>query len=287
MKVLVLGASGYLGSYVYSKLQQIDYEVYGTSYRSLRESLYKIDVNDKNQAKKIIDIKPDIVIWSLMSQDDEKKLTECGLSYILKMLPQSTKFIYMSSDSVFSSGRGDYKEDDPTQYLSEDNPLYLYANAKVDAEKKVKEHKNHIIVRTGPIYGKDVNGNWDNRVSFLYENLRNMKRIMRAINLYKTFIHIDDLSNALIEMIKLDYVGIIHVGPLEKESYYSFNKKIAKELDLDDSLIDEDYLTKDEANSRGIPLDTSLNTLKSRKILSTSFRHVGSKYFNSGGISNE
>lgn len=274
MKVLLLGASGYLGSYLYSKLKQLDYQVYGTSYTSINKNLYNIDVNDKNQVNRIIAIKPDVIIWSLMSKDNEKKLTEYGLSNILSKLPQAKKIIYISSDSVFADGRGDYKEDDQTQYLSKENPLHIYANAKLDAENMVKEHKNHIIVRTGPIYGQDVNGKWDSRVIFLIENIRKKERIKRAVNLYKTFTHIEDLANALIEMINIDYTGILHVGPLQKESYYSFNKKTALKLGLDDSLIGQDFLSEEEVRRKGISLDTSLNTLKCHNVLNTSFRNV-------------
>lgn len=274
MKILLLGASGYLGKSLYSKLKMTAYEVIGTSYQKQHQELIRIDIINPSDLFEMVKLRPDVIIWSLMSGNDEIKLTELGLAPLLKNIPPTTKLIYISSDSVFANGEGNYKEDDPTSYLSDVNPLHQYANAKKDAEKMVIKHYNHLIIRTGPIYGQNTDGKWDNRIANLKEQLSNGKRLKRTDNLYKTFVHIDDLVASIIEMIEKDIKGIIHAGPMQKESYYSFNLKIANKLNLDYSLIDSEQLTLEEANSKGIPLDTSLNTEKISNMIKTSFRNV-------------
>ncbi|WP_373897196.1 hypothetical protein ACER0A_000165 [Haloimpatiens sp. FM7315] len=114
------------------------------------------------------------------------------------------------------------------------------------------------IVRTGPLYGQDVHGNWDKRIDNLINSLSQNQIICRSSNLYKTFVHVDDLTDLIFEMIEKNYRGIIHGGPENKESYYTFNKKIARKLNLDEGLINEDIIDKEYVKINGIPLDTSI-----------------------------
>jgi len=272
MRVLLLGASGYLGSSLYDKLKKYYDDLIGTSFQKKVDELYQIDINDSEQVKALLEeYTPDTIIWSLMSGVEEDKLTKKGLDNVLKTMPETTRFIYISSDSVFAGGKGNYSEEATTQYLNISNPLHIYANAKIDAEEMVKKHVNHLIIRVGPIYGRNSNHLWDNRLGLLIENLPKGNRLKRADNLYKTFVHIDDVVDGVVEMLNKQMQGIIHLGPLQKESYYSFNIKQAKKLGLDDSLIEADYITQEEARERWIPLDTSLNTAKCSQLLSTKF----------------
>ena len=167
------------------------------------------------------------------------------------------------------------QEEDHPSYINTSNPLSVYANAKIDGEILVSNHPNHVIIRTGPLYGKDANGKWDKRIRVLIEQLSSGKPIERATNLFKTFVHVNDLSRAIVEMIEKDYIGIIHVGPLTKESYYTFSCKIAQSLGFKRDLILQAILEPKEAKRKGIPLDTSLNTQKCFSQLSTKFRGVG------------
>ncbi len=274
MKVLVLGASGFLGSKLYQQYKNLGYEVFGT-YRSAKnqDDLLLLDMYNKNEVAKILDyLKPNVVIWSLMSKTEENVLTDNGLTHIIKLLPSTTTFVYISSDSVFMEGKGNYREDDLTTNVTGNNPLANYVNGKITGEKMLKDFSNHIIIRTGPIYGKDADGNWDHRTELLIKKLKVKETISRMVNLFKTFVHVDDLANGIIELVENNYRGIIHLGPDQKESYYSFSKKMAMKLGLDERYIVEDYLSDSEASAGNIPLDTSLNTDKAKSILKMNFR---------------
>jgi dTDP-4-dehydrorhamnose reductase len=274
MKVLVLGASGFLGGKVYRNLKD-KYEVLGTYFSSKEnDELARIDINNYNDVRKVFEeFKPDIVIWCLLNMNNEKKLTEIGLSNVIKSLDYSSKLIYISTDG-FYGGNGDYREDVELKHYSVENPLSAYVNAKIDGEKAVISHKNHAIVRTGPLYGQDINNNWDKRITDLINTLSQNKKIYRSSNLYKTFVQVDDLANLIGEIVEKDYKGIIHVGPGEKESYFTFNRKIARKLNLNEELILEDIIEQEQSNLKGIPLDTSMNTEKCRRLFSTKFRSV-------------
>lgn len=276
MKILILGASGFLGGKIYLKLRkQSNFKVEGTCFKSYQNNnLIKMNVNDVNNVKEIFSkYKPDVVVWCLLNMNNEKELTDIGLLNIMQNIENTTKFIYISTDG-FADGKGNYSEEIPLKYYSYSNPIAGYVNSKIDGEDIVKNHKNHIIIRTGPLYGQDIRGNWDKRIRNLMDSLYQNQKINRSSNLYKTFVCVDDLTDLINEMIEMDFNGLIHAGPEQKESYYTFNRKMARKLGLDENLIIEDMISIENAIANGIPLDTSMNTTKCRLTFKTRFRNV-------------
>lgn len=278
MKVLVLGASGFLGRHVYEKLlgNSLFKETIGTSYLSSTEKLESINAIDLHSFQEVYKKhNPDAVIWALMSTNNEQQLIHTGLGNLLQLIDEKTKLVYVSTDGIFPNGKGDFDEEDKPAYLDQNNPLSIYTNAKLDGEEMIrKEHENHIILRTGPLYGTDSEGKWDSRVSALQTKLKANEAYERADNIFKTFVHVEDLANAIIELLTKNFTGLLHVGPKTKESYYSFNFKIAAVLNMDNTLVQPTQMPIIEAREKGIPLDTSLNTSKCRSLLSTVFREL-------------
>lgn len=276
MKGLVLGASGFLGGHVYHNLlgNNLSNEIIGTSYLSNEENLESINLNNGDEFEEFYKKRnPDFVIWTLMSADNEQLLIHKGLRNLLDVINEQTLLIYVSTDGIFPNGNGNFDESAEPAFLDPKNPLSTYTNAKLDGEKMIQtEHKNHIIIRTGPLYGQDIQGNWDTRVSALQTALKANKSYRRADNLFKTFVHVEDLANAIIELLTIKYRGFLHVGPRTKESYYTFNYKIATKLEIDYSLVNSDPIPIEVARKRGIHLDTSLNTTKCNSLLKTRFR---------------
>jgi dTDP-4-dehydrorhamnose reductase len=278
VKVLVLGASGFLGRHVYKKLlgNNLFTETVGTSYLSSTEELDSINVIDFHSFQEFYEKhNPDAVIWALMSISNEQQLIHSGLGNLLQLIDEQTKLIYVSTDGFFPNGKGNFDEDDEPTYLDQKNPLSTYTNAKLDGENMIrKEHKNHIILRTGPLYGKDFQGKWDSRVSALLTKLKANEAYERADNIFKTFVHVEDLANAIIELLTTNLTGVLHVGPKTNESYYTFNLKMATLLNLENTLVQPNHIPAIEAREKRIPLDTSLNTSKCRSLLTTVFREL-------------
>lgn len=276
MNILILGASGFLGGHIYKKIKfQLDFNVLGTCYGSNNcGDLIKLDVTNEEEVKNILyKFKPDIILWSLISRESEKYLIEMGLNNILKYLSHKQKLIFMSTNAVFN-GKGNYSEEDSPKYKNSNESLALYSNAKVDGEKIVMGHDNYIIIRPGAIYGQDINGKWDKRISDLINKLEEKQEVVRTENLYNTFVKVDELAKAIIELIKCDYKGIIHLGPEKKESYYNYYRKMAAYLNLDANLIKSDFIDEDYATKNNRSLDLSLNTSKCREMLGNIFSNV-------------
>ena len=128
MKVLILGATGFLGSTLFQKaLEDESLTVVGTSRLSnVAKKIIPLDVMDKHLVAETIEsIKPDVVIWCLMSMENEDQLIEIGLKNVVTHLSEVTKFIFISTDAVFVDGRGDYDELDPTGLLPSEARLTI------------------------------------------------------------------------------------------------------------------------------------------------------------------
>lgn len=271
MKVLILGASGFLGGKIFNIIKsKTGFDVLGTCFQSgSNGDFIKLYVTIDKEIKSVMfEFRPDIVLWSLMSKRSEKFLIHMGLNNILKYIQPQQKLIFISTNAVFrgNCGMGNYNENEEPKYINSDESLDLYANAKIDGEKIVKKHNNSIIIRPGAIYGQDINGKWDKRISELISRQEQQQEVIRTKNLYNTFVKLDELATAIMELIKLDYKGIIHLGPQKSESYYDYFRKMSIKLNLNSDLIKSNVLSEDK--------DLSLNTSKSRRILGDIFSSV-------------
>ncbi len=276
MKIVVLGASGFLGSKVYAKLKQDEtLTVIGTCYNSIHSELEKLNLLDLEKVSQFFNVhQPDVLIWCLMDRNNEKELIDRGLTHLLRHVHHE-KFFFVSTDA-FLEGKGDYAEDIEMLNYPEVNPLSDYANAKIAGEKMVQHQSiNHVIIRTGPLYGQDLEGNWsDQRAMNLQKNLANGQALYFHENIFKTFVHVDDLASAIAELCKVSYQGVLHMGSSKKASYYDFYKTLATKMNLNSELIHSKIMTSEEALANGFPMDTSMNTQKCNSILNTNFMNL-------------
>jgi dTDP-4-dehydrorhamnose reductase len=124
-KIIIVGASGFIGRRLFDKLNKINkYKVIGTYFNNHQKDLINYNHrNEKSTEKLFWEEKPDIIIWC----SGLKNLSEtetCNLKAIKEnFLPikhlhnylknfSKTKFIYISTDYVFSGEKGNYKFDD-------------------------------------------------------------------------------------------------------------------------------------------------------------------------------
>ena len=209
-----------------------------------------------------------------MSNTSEKYLVELGLDNILKYISGNKKIIFISTNAVFRGKNGDYKENYKPEYRNSRDALAEYSNAKIDGEKIVISHGNYIIIRPGMLYGKDINGIWDKKTTNLINLLEHNKEFVRTENMYNTFVKVEEMAKAIVKLIKIDYKGIIHLGPLTKNSYFEFYKDMAKQLKLNSNLIKSNRKSIYECIKEDNYLDFSLNTFKANKLLGEIFSNI-------------
>lgn len=107
MNILLLGASGYVGTVIYHRLaSRPSVRLYGTAYRAQTTKEHMLlDVTQMEQVKACLAAaQPAIVIWALMGQ--EERLIGRGLDNLLRVISPCTRLVYLSTDGVFGEGRG-------------------------------------------------------------------------------------------------------------------------------------------------------------------------------------
>lgn len=264
MRILIVGASGYLGNTIYKKFKERGSdEIYGTCCNSASNELMTINVLNKSHVKKLILLKPDIIIWSIYDPEQEISLSQIGLNEIVNSISEHVRLIYVST----TVGQDKDQSENVIQHKrSEDEYFYKYINGKIEGENIVKKHSNHLIVRPGSIYGYDYDGKMDSRMKALFKLSKTGKKYSRTANIYSSYVNVEDLSDAIIELACKNITGIINISGEKPVSYYDFYVYLAKLQGIDSSFIIPDYKEKDGYHN--------LDNDKRKLLLSTRIREI-------------
>ncbi|MDE2028721.1 MAG: sugar nucleotide-binding protein [Candidatus Omnitrophica bacterium] len=118
-----------------------------------------------------------------------------------KKLKKSIRFVYISTDGVYPSTRGQYKETDAAI------PYNEYGWTKLGAECAVNLLKNHCIIRT----------------RFFDPNRIGFKTYTR--DAYNSGVPLEELVRAVHQLLQSDFIGTVNVGG-RRDSDYNRYKSI-------------------------------------------------------------
>ncbi|MET3727085.1 dTDP-4-dehydrorhamnose reductase [Fictibacillus halophilus] len=86
MRILVLGATGFLGSnFIQLASENKNLTVFGTSrFQQEKSNIVQVDVINKQSIRGALrKINPEVIIWSLMNFEEETQLNNLGLANLL------------------------------------------------------------------------------------------------------------------------------------------------------------------------------------------------------------
>ena len=140
------------------------------------------------------------------------------------------KIIYISTDFVFSGQKKSYTEDDKP------GPVNWYAKTKYEGEKLVRRSGiSYIIARPAyPYRALFQRNDFVRLIISKLEKRENLKMVTDHI-IRPTFI--DDIINALDVLIQKEEEGIFHITGSQTITPYDAALKIARQFDLDESVI--------------------------------------------------
>lgn len=230
MNILILGATGLIGSSVYSHLGN-KHNVFGT-YND-KKKIKKIEYNknkffyfDALNKKKLTNIinktNPKIVINCIGITKHIKDASKKKISSINSKFPhhakiisnsKSAKFIQISTDCVFDGKKGNYNES------SIPNAIDFYGLSKASGEIN---DKNNLTIRTSTI-GHELCTNYGLLDWFLSQNTTCYGYSKAIFNGFPTFYFAKILEKILSKKI----TGILHVSGT-KINKYELLKKINK-----------------------------------------------------------
>ena len=247
MRVLIIGASGFIGHYLQRRLlQKSGFDVTGT-YNSKAptgadQSWYPLEITDHNRLDQIfLEVRPEVVVLLAAIADVKtaetgpERATEVNVDGARQVARLCTKYhsrlIFLSSEYVFKGDRGNYQEDDSP------DPATHYGRTKWQAELAIADEASQwSIVRTSLVYGWPITGR-RNLATVVVDRLKNGEPYEGDTGTYRTPIYVEHLTEGITQLVTSYNPGIFHIAGTDWMNMYQFGHSVAEVFGLDSSLV--------------------------------------------------
>tara|TARA_B110000003_G_scaffold272640_1_gene308904 strand:- start:806 stop:2935 length:2130 start_codon:yes stop_codon:yes gene_type:complete len=267
-KILFLGGSSFL-AHCWSKQVEQNSKIYLGVHNKLPESDNYINIkfnfdSEKDVISKLSPLNLDLIVNCVgytnvenceINFDQALKINSDYASLASRISKKlNIKFVHISTDHLFDGKTSDYDE------ISQTFPLNNYAKTKLEAEKQVLKHNdNALIIRTnffgwGPSHKKSFS-------DFIISSLEKNTSISLFSDVNYNPILVSELADAVNNLLEKNLKGIFNVVSNETVSKLDFGYLLAKEFNLDSSLIQSSMLS-DRKELVDRPLNMTLSTKK-------------------------
>jgi len=242
-RVLVIGASGLVGSCLLEAMREKGLQATGTYCSVPRDHLVQLDYVDMDALDVLMDqIGPEVVFcpaarpnvdWCESHPGESYRTNVIGIQNVAAACAKhGAVMVHFSSDYVFDGKDGPYTEEDAP------HPINVYGRHKLASEEAVRSllPSGHIIVRTTVVYGWEAQGK--NHVIRLVKNLREGSACRAPGDQVGSPTYAPNLSEAVIELAERRLFGTWNlVGP-EQMNRYQFACLAARIFGLDASRVE-------------------------------------------------
>ena len=237
MRVLITGATGYLGTAMQERVPA-GIDVIPVGHSRGGRTLDILDAEAVTDALR--QHRPDVVVHlaavsvttnAAAEPERAMAVNATGSGHVAAAAGRlGARLVAMSSDVVFDGSAAPYAE----QALP--HPVNAYGASKLAGEAAiVAEHPDPLIVRTTVLVGRDRAG----RFPFSTYVLKNA-RAGRPIELYenerRNFYPVTVAAAALWECATARFTGILHLGATESASRFEFGRRLLEAAGLDPGL---------------------------------------------------
>jgi dTDP-4-dehydrorhamnose reductase len=276
--VLILGATGFIGSHVYSYLNKTRLAVAGTYCRNKDDDLIHFDLQTTSADRFLDEYRPKYVVLAVESHkkldDYARYWTEsyninavCMISFLSACFKRGIIPIHISSDNVFDGAKGDYNEDDLR------NPITSYGKIRYEVENYIIESgMPYVILRMGKVFGCSLQDN--TLLSSLISSFKNREVVRCAIDQTFTPVFVDELRLFIADILSNNYRGIFHIASMQPVTMFQIGTKIQKYYNFKNTEVLECSI-----NSLGLiedrPLKVDLNISKYKKMAQFVEKDIG------------
>jgi len=240
MRVLVIGASGLVGSAALHAFKQAGHEVTGTYRRHQAADLVYLDLSVSQSIRDLVDrVAPEVVLIPAALTNLEyceghpEETYAANVTNVRRVVDACADvqplIVYYSTDYIFDGRDGPYAEE------SEPRPLNVYGHSKLAAERVVQDYARHLIVRTTVVFG------WRR------DSMNFAMQLLRTLAAGKTMRVPDDqvgnptlahyLGDVTVRLVEAEAHGVVNVSGRDRLDRYTFALELARALGLDENLL--------------------------------------------------
>ncbi|MDF1660504.1 MAG: SDR family oxidoreductase [Planctomycetota bacterium] len=237
---LVIGASGFVGQYLYRALPE-DQRT-GTYYQQEAQGLLRLDWTDDLQIRELLRrCQPNLIFvpasWTHVDacEDDPDRcmsLNDGGMKLLCEAVdPEKARIVYFSTDYVFDGKDGPYSEDSQTA------PINVYGESKLSAERRVLAHSDrNLVIRTTVVYGWEQRGK--NSMERLIRGLRTGQSCRAPVDQWGNPTYVENLVEVSLDLVKLGMSGIFNVCGSEWINRYQLALMAARVFQLPEEFVE-------------------------------------------------
>jgi len=233
MKTIIIGASGLVGSNTLIHFLDEGVEAIGThfSFETNHTEYFDTLTLSNPDNFSIEQFNPNVIIhcgalthvdYCEENEEESRLKTVQSTANLIKVAYQlKAKFVYISTDYVFDGLSGPYQEQD------EVNPINVYGEHKLEAEKLVKQSGlPYLIVRVAKVFGhEEREKNFIARLAKTIETTGTIKW-NAFTDQFTTAINAMDIAKALHLLLKANKEGVYHLGYGEYMNAYDMTMKV-------------------------------------------------------------
>ena len=228
MKILVLGASGLLGSSLLTNFKK-KYNIVGPTRKRL----------DLNNALTLTNIENDFDVLIYCAQYRPKNIDQINLSElenvngicmnsVINYLPKLQKIIYMSTGGLYENSQELLSEISPLKKLSEMSP---YFRSKIKTEELLLNSRKDIeinVLRIFTMYGKGAHST--SLMPRINDKINRQESINSSMHLGDRLrpVHVLDVVNAIEHLLSYKKSGVFNIGGPEVLYFQDIVHRIAK-----------------------------------------------------------
>ena len=224
------GSTGLLGQSLKKKLRKLD---------NYKLNCYKGDITNKSQLKKWFKVNSFCYVIHLAAIVPVKKVNK-NINFAKKVNIGGTKniinevnkkksikwFFFSSSSHVYQFNNKEVRE------TSIKKPFSIYGKTKLEAEKfiekKINKKIKFCVGRIFSLEGKNKAKSYF--LPGLLKKIRKNKVIEIDLNQFRDFIHVDDVAEAVVILLKKEQVGIYNIASGKKTRFYELINLFSKLL---------------------------------------------------------